>query len=55
MTQKKEDQESVQLNFFIPRAEHEKLRKISFEQRISISQICREGIELILKKYERKT
>lgn len=55
MPSKKEDKKEVQLNFFIPLDVHEKLRILSFEQRISISQICREGIELILKKYDKKS
>lgn len=41
------------LHFRIPSETHEQLRRISFDTRKSISQICREGIEVIIKDYKK--
>lgn len=44
----------IGLHFRIPAEVHEELRRLSFNTRTPIAQLCREGIELILKKYAKE-
>lgn len=52
---KEKEKKEVSLNFKVPEEMHEKLRKLSFETRQSIAEICREGIQHILNKHEKKS
>jgi predicted DNA-binding protein len=53
MSKNKIKQNENTLNFRITEDMHERLRKCSYENRKAIAEICREGIETILKKYEK--
>lgn len=53
MPKKETAHQEVTLNFRVEVDMHERLRKCSFDKRVPIAQICREGIEIILKKYEK--
>lgn len=42
------------LNFRLPSEMHERLRVCAFKEKKHMAEICREGIEIILRQYEKR-
>lgn len=38
----------------LPKELHQQLRQLAFELNLSMAELCREGLEIILKKYRKK-
>lgn len=54
MPEKKATSEEKKLLIRLPKETHRQARLLSFELDISMAQLCREGLELVLQKYHKK-
>lgn len=54
MTQGKQSLEEKKLLIRLPKELHQQLRLLAFELDVSMAELCREGLELIIQKYRKK-
>lgn len=50
----KDSSEEKKLLIRLPKETHRQARLLSFELNVSMAQLCREGLELVLQKYHKK-
>jgi hypothetical protein len=54
MAQGKQNLEDKKLLVRLPKELHQQLRLLAFELNVSMAELCREGLELIIEKYRKK-
>ncbi|MBA2654438.1 MAG: toxin-antitoxin system HicB family antitoxin [Gammaproteobacteria bacterium] len=51
---KQNNPEDKKLLIRLPKELHQKLRLLAFELNVSMAELCREGLELILQKHQKR-
>lgn len=51
---KQNNPEEKKLLIRLPKELHQKLRLLAFELNVSMAELCREGLELIIQKHQQK-